>query len=125
MTTEGRLALKGRADPYNRKLAPGRRLLPGHVPSGILPPVEKIGFAFGQRRWSLSSGFQIYDTGSSQESHFQLWGYALLLEDLYQKGVDKGFIYIISKDDAVVFDLSEELKRETLKVLGKIRPMVK
>lgn len=66
-----------------------------------------------------------FTTGEPHKNHvYQLCGYALLLEDLHQKRVDKGFIYIIPKDDAVVFDLTDELKTETLKVLDEIRSMV-
>ncbi|MGH7830597.1 MAG: CRISPR-associated protein Cas4, partial [Candidatus Binatia bacterium] len=38
--------------------------------------------------------------------------------------VHKGFVYLIPRDDAVVFDLTQDLKRETLSVLDEIRSMV-
>jgi CRISPR-associated exonuclease Cas4 len=64
-------------------------------------------------------------TGQPYKNHvFQLCGYALLVEDHYRKPVDKGFVYLIPKDDAVVFDLTPELKETTLQVLAEIRSMI-
>ncbi len=66
-----------------------------------------------------------FTTGRSHRNHvFQLCGYALLLEDCYERRVDKGFVYLIPKNDADVIDLTEELKKDTRKVLDEIRAMV-
>ena len=66
-----------------------------------------------------------WTTGSPYKNHiFQLCGYALLLEDCYQRVVNKGFVYLIPKNDAVVFDLTDDLKTETRRVLEDIRAMV-
>lgn len=64
-------------------------------------------------------------TGKPHRNHiFQLCGYALLLEDKFQQPVNKGFVYLIAKSDAVVFDLTPELKEQTRTVLGEIRRMI-
>lgn len=64
-------------------------------------------------------------TGNPYQNHiFQLCGYALLLEDCYQREVNTGFVYLIPKNDAVVFDLTAELKSQTLEVLAEIRSMI-
>ena len=66
-----------------------------------------------------------FTAGSPHKNHiFQLCGYALLLEDCYRREVTKGFVYLIPNNDAVVFDITEDLKAETAKVLGEIRSMV-
>jgi CRISPR-associated exonuclease Cas4 len=66
-----------------------------------------------------------WTTGRPFKNHvFQLCGYALLLEDSFDKPVNKGFVYLIPKSDAVVFDLTTELKQETALMLERIRWMV-
>jgi len=54
----------------------------------------------------------------------QLCGYALLLEDCYDREVTKGFVYLIPTNDAVVFDLTPERKKETRGVISEIRQMI-
>lgn len=64
-------------------------------------------------------------TGQPHRNHiFQLCGYALLLEDCYGRPVEKGFVYLIPQNDAVVFDLTEELKAQTKAVLDEMRRMI-
>jgi CRISPR-associated exonuclease Cas4 len=66
-----------------------------------------------------------FTTADPHKNHvLQLCGYALLVEDCYQKPVNTGFVYLIPKDDAVVFDLTKELKAETLAILDGIRRMI-
>jgi CRISPR-associated exonuclease Cas4 len=55
---------------------------------------------------------------------YQLLGYAIILEDIYNCIVKKGFVYLIPKEDAVVFDLTNELKEETQNMLDDIRKMI-
>ncbi|MBW1999809.1 MAG: CRISPR-associated protein Cas4 [Deltaproteobacteria bacterium] len=56
---------------------------------------------------------------------YQLAGYALILEDTESRPVRKGFIYLIPQKDAVVFELTQEIKTECLKTLEEIRNMIK
>lgn len=64
-------------------------------------------------------------TGMPHRNHvMQLCGYARLLEDCYQREVRKGFVYLIPKNDAVVFDLTDELKAEAEKLLQEVREMI-
>jgi CRISPR-associated exonuclease Cas4 len=66
-----------------------------------------------------------FTTGRPHRNYkYQLCGYALLLEERYARKVDKGFVYLIPKNDAVVVDLTPELKEQTSKVLGEIRSMI-
>jgi len=66
-----------------------------------------------------------WTTGRPHKNHiFQLCGYALLLEDHFHKPVTKGFVYLIPQSDAVVFDLTAELKKQTEAVLEEMRRMI-
>ncbi|MBI3398594.1 MAG: CRISPR-associated protein Cas4 [Deltaproteobacteria bacterium] len=66
-----------------------------------------------------------YTASQPHKNHlYQLLGYAIILEDIYHCSVDKGFIYLIPKEDAVVFDLTGELKEETKNMLDNIRNMI-
>lgn len=66
-----------------------------------------------------------FTTGRSFRNHvFQLCGYALLLEDRYQREVTKGFIYLIPQNTAEVIDLTTELKAEAKQTLATIRSMI-
>lgn len=66
-----------------------------------------------------------YTISQPRKNHlYQLLGYAVILEDTHNCNVDKGFVYLIPKEDAVVFDLSSELKEETKKLIDEIRQMI-
>jgi CRISPR-associated exonuclease Cas4 len=66
-----------------------------------------------------------WTTGRPHSNHiFQLCGYALLLEDHFRKTVTNGFVYLIPQSDAVVFDLTPELKDQTRAMLLEIRRMI-
>jgi CRISPR-associated exonuclease Cas4 len=66
-----------------------------------------------------------WTTGRPHRNHiFQLCAYALLLEDHFQQAVTKGFVYLIPVSDAVVFDLTPELKDQTRAMLSEIRRMI-
>jgi CRISPR-associated exonuclease Cas4 len=56
---------------------------------------------------------------------YQLGGYALILEEQFQRPVKKGFIYLIPQKDAVVFSLTGELKQDCLKMVREIREMIR
>ncbi|MGB4705069.1 MAG: CRISPR-associated protein Cas4 [Candidatus Saccharicenans sp.] len=55
---------------------------------------------------------------------YQMCGYALLLEEKFHKDVTTGFIYLIPKKDIVVFNLTENLKNDTINKLNEIRLMI-
>lgn len=66
-----------------------------------------------------------YTTAHPQKNHlYQLLGYAIILEDIHKCHVDKGFVYLIPKEDAVVFNLTSDLKIEAKIMLGEIRKMI-
>ncbi|MBI3592742.1 MAG: CRISPR-associated protein Cas4 [Nitrospirae bacterium] len=66
-----------------------------------------------------------YTTSQPHKNHiYQLLGYALILEDIYKCKVGKGFVYIIPKEDAVAFDLTDYLKDKTKDMLNEIRDMI-
>lgn len=56
---------------------------------------------------------------------YQLGGYALVLESNHSKPVNKGFVYLIPPRDAVVFDITGDLKQECARTLEDIRRMIK
>ncbi|MCL4476845.1 MAG: CRISPR-associated protein Cas4 [Nitrospirae bacterium] len=66
-----------------------------------------------------------YTTSKPHKNHlYQLLGYAIILEDIFNFPVDRGFIYLIPQEDAVVFDLTDDLKTYTKNLLEEIRNMV-
>ncbi|PIV44289.1 MAG: CRISPR-associated protein Cas4 [Nitrospirae bacterium CG02_land_8_20_14_3_00_44_33] len=66
-----------------------------------------------------------YTASQPHENHlYQILGYAIILEDIYNCRVDRGFIYLIPKEDAVVFNLTDELKVKAKNMLGDIREMI-
>lgn len=67
-----------------------------------------------------------FTSGRPQKNHIsQLCGYALLAEEVYQEAVTQGFIYLIPRDEAVVVNLSQEQKEETLRLLEAMREMIR
>jgi CRISPR-associated exonuclease Cas4 len=56
---------------------------------------------------------------------YQLGGYALILEATGKKPVNRGFVYLIPQQDAVVLDLTQELKQACLETLEQIRSMIR
>jgi CRISPR-associated exonuclease Cas4 len=67
-----------------------------------------------------------YTRDRPRKNHlYQLGGYALILEEQFQRPVKKGFIYLIPQKDAVVFSLTGELKQDCLKMVGEIREMIR
>ncbi|HWP56686.1 MAG TPA: CRISPR-associated protein Cas4 [Candidatus Acidoferrales bacterium] len=66
-----------------------------------------------------------WTTGRPHRNHiFQLCGYALLLEEQFQRPVTKGFVYLIPQNGAAIFDLTAELKQQTQTMLSEIRRMI-
>lgn len=67
-----------------------------------------------------------YTVGGVQKNHiYQLCGYALLVEDAYGVTVDRGFVYLIPRDEIVVVDLTPERKGEALEMLEAMREMIR
>ncbi|MBI4847575.1 MAG: CRISPR-associated protein Cas4 [Nitrospirae bacterium] len=66
-----------------------------------------------------------FTTSQPHKNHlYQLLGYAIILEDLYNCNVAKGFVYLVPKEDAVVFDLTDESKKEAGTMLNEIRYII-
>lgn len=67
-----------------------------------------------------------YTRGTLRKNHiYQLCGYALILEDIYNKKVNQGFVYLIPLEDVVIFEFTDLLKEETKKLLSDIRLMIR
>jgi CRISPR-associated exonuclease Cas4 len=67
-----------------------------------------------------------YTRGRPRRNHlYQLGGYALILEEQFDKPVKSGFIYLIPQKDVVVFLLTGELKQNCLKMVEEIRGMIR
>ena len=67
-----------------------------------------------------------YTSGRPHTNHrFQLCGYALLAEEAYGREVTHGFIYLIPQEEAVVLDLTQAQKEETLGLLADMRAMIR
>lgn len=66
-----------------------------------------------------------YTTSQPHRNHiYQLAGYAIILEDIYNCIVDKGFIYLIPEEDAIIFNLTKDLKINAKNLLDEIREMI-
>jgi len=66
-----------------------------------------------------------FTRGRPYKNHlYQLGGYALLVEENWRKPVHKAFVYLIPQKDAVVFDVTEELKEDCRLTLERIRRMI-
>lgn len=66
-----------------------------------------------------------YTASQPYENHlYQLLGYAIILEDVYNCAVQRGFIYLIPKEDAIAFDLTNDLKAKIKNTLEEIRIMI-
>ncbi len=91
------------------------------------------------RRWGLAGKLDMlietdsgvfpvdfkFTRGRPYKNHvYQLAGYALILEDVYGKPVNSGFVYLILQQDAVPYDIGAELKEECVRTLQEIRGMV-
>ncbi|HEU4686179.1 MAG TPA: CRISPR-associated protein Cas4 [Nitrospira sp.] len=76
-----------------------------------------------------SSGWYPVDfketTGPAHSNHFrQLCGYALLVEEAYQRPVARGFIYLIPTNSVEPVEMTDELRSNTLVALDRIREMI-
>lgn len=67
-----------------------------------------------------------YTEGGVRRNHvLQLAAYALLVEERYETAVETGFLYLIPAKDVVVLALTDEMKREVLETLAKVRRMIR
>lgn len=78
---------------------------------------------------SASSGYYPvdfkYTEGGPYKNHiYQLCGYALILEDIYSCRVNKGFVYLIPREDAVEFEITDLLKTDAKSLLDVIREII-
>lgn len=66
-----------------------------------------------------------YTKGRPYKNHvYQLGGYALLIEEAYGKNVEKGFVYLIQQQDAVIYEINKQMKEECLETLEEIKLMI-
>lgn len=66
-----------------------------------------------------------FTEGPAHRNHaHQICGYGLILEELYTRRVERGFIYLIPQNDAVEIEITDALRQETLRMLDEIREMV-
>ena len=106
------------------RLADGERRFHVWLNSGRIGLSGKIDLLIDSPEGLFPVDFKL-TTGRPHKNHVaQLCGYALLLEDCYDREVTKGFVYLIPINDAVVFDLAAERKKETRGVISEIRQMI-
>lgn len=106
------------------RLAEGRRRFHVWLSSKALGLSGKLDLVIDSPEGLFPVDFKM-TTGRPHRNHIaQLCGYALLLQDWYQREVTKGFVYLIPNNDAVVFDLTAERKAETEDMIGEIRCMI-
>ena len=106
------------------RLADGERRFHVWLSSGRIGLSGKIDLLIDSPDGLFPVDFKL-TTGRPHKNHVaQLCGYALLLEDCYDREVTKGFVYLIPTNDAVVFDLTAERKKETRGVISEVRQMI-
>lgn len=106
---------------------------------GLREGSRKFDVWINSKRWQLSGKVDMiietesavfpvdfkFTKGRPYKNHiYQLGGYALILEDVCQKPVNSGFVYLIVQQDAVLFEISADLKEECVHTLKEIREMV-
>lgn len=66
-----------------------------------------------------------YSRGRPHRNHlFQLAGYALLVEEVFQTRVETGFVYLLPIQEVVAVSLPDGLKQEALSRLTTMRTMI-
>jgi CRISPR-associated exonuclease Cas4 len=68
--------------------------------------------------------FKASDQKVHQNHVVQLCGYALLLEDRFQRPVELGFVFLIPPEEIVPVELTLERKSNTLALLDRIRDAI-
>lgn len=115
---EGRRSLKAYGllegeRQFNLSLYSPRLNLTGKLDMAIVTPVEIIPVDFKNT------------SGSPGLNHkYQITGYALLLEDLWQKPVRRGFIYLIPQKKACEITVTDNMRLFFKQTLEKIRRMI-
>ncbi|MCX7973811.1 MAG: CRISPR-associated protein Cas4 [Candidatus Aminicenantes bacterium] len=69
--------------------------------------------------------FKYTDKYPGRNHIYQLGGYALLVEDKFEKKVNEGFIYLVPKNDVIILNLTDRLKEEIIRMLDEMRLIIK
>lgn len=69
--------------------------------------------------------FKYTDKYPGRNHLYQLGGYALLVEDKFKEKVSKGFVYLIPKNDVIIFNLSDGFKEGIIKMLEEMKVIIK
>ena len=66
-----------------------------------------------------------FTEGGLRKNHIcQITAYSLILEDIYDVSVDKGFVYMLSSRMISRVDIRPELKKDVLSMLDSIRSII-
>lgn len=66
-----------------------------------------------------------FTSGKIHNNHIaQICGYTLILEDIYHKNVNKGFVYLIPQKEIQSIDITEHIKSQTLQIINDIRKII-
>lgn len=98
---------------FNISLSSGRLALSGKLDMAILTKNEVIPVDFKNTSGSIGLNHK-----------YQLTGYALLVEDLWQKPVRRGFIYLVPQKQAREVVLTDNMRLFFKQTLNKIREMI-
>lgn len=127
---------KGKSAQENIERLEARRKLSRY---GLRNGTRRFGLWIKSAKWGLvgkldlliETGDELYPVdfkftkGRPYPNHlYQLGGYALILEDQTRKPVKKGFVYLITQEDAVVYDMTQDLKEQCIRTLEVIRDMI-
>ena len=106
------------------KLAQGERHFHVHISSHRLGLSGEIDLLIKTRETIYPLDFK-FVKGIPFKGHiYQLTGYALILEDIYKRQIDTGFIYLIPQDRIFRVEFTDDLKSNCLNFMEEIRDMI-
>lgn len=118
-------ALEKRRTLQRYQLAAGERRFHVWLASPRLGLSGKLDLLIVSPRGYFPVDFK-YTRERPQRNHiYQLVGYALLVEEVFQTRVETGFIYLLPAEEIVPVRLTQNLRKQTLNLLAKIRTMIR
>lgn len=117
-----RLENRRRLKKYN--LDKGKRLFNLWMSSSKLGLSGKLDMLIISSSGCFPVDFKYTKGTAHKNHHYQLGGYALLVEEEFDSKVNKGFIYLIPKNDVTVLELTEQFKKSILQIVEEMRLMI-
>lgn len=117
-----RLENRRRLKKYN--LDKGKRLFNLWMSSSKLGFSGKLDMLIISPSGCFPVDFKYTKGVAHKNHHYQLGGYALLVEEEFNIKANRGFIYLIPQNDVTVFELTEQFKKCILQLVEEMRIMI-